>query len=470
MSNLFDILPRGVFNYLASNANNRIYADCLEVIYHAYDREVSYRIPRAQLRDMLAVYLLENHIEVPEDMEETGSQDVYQAANGIIRRLTDENVRWLEEDSDEDTYEKQIVMSEQGIALAEFLQSLRKPEQETYTGYIITIYSLLQNQELLREHPYLDVIRPVHRQAKLLARSLKRLATFIRAVIEEMVREDSLEKIAENLIAYCEGSFIREYTRLTKQQNIHTYRAAIRERLESIRENGALMEQMVQELMQEDGLSHAEAENDLFDMIRNTVRFLYDDYDQIMSEIRQKINLYMQLHIGHLRYLQNRDADARGYVEQMIRLLNEEMPEIDRRDALPEELQSLFHVGGMSYVDTASLRYPRRVQHVKEASEDVIEEMSDETLARAREEQLREANNPYNQKKMRTYLQGLMQGRTRLRTEDVPLEKEEDLLSILAAIAFADENGYQVQTEDAYCGNDSFRVREFEIRRGKADG
>ena len=35
--NLFDIIPVGFFNYLASNSNHRIYADCLQLIYDEYD-------------------------------------------------------------------------------------------------------------------------------------------------------------------------------------------------------------------------------------------------------------------------------------------------------------------------------------------------------------------------------------------------------------------------------------------------
>ena len=38
------------------------------------------------------------------------------------------------------------------------------------------------------------------------------------------MREESLESLTENVLEYCEGDFIREYARLTKQQNIHMYR------------------------------------------------------------------------------------------------------------------------------------------------------------------------------------------------------------------------------------------------------
>ena len=70
MVNLFDIIPSGFFNNLASGSSNRIYSDCLQIIYNQYDREISYRIARNQLRDALAVYLLENHVTVEELGEE----------------------------------------------------------------------------------------------------------------------------------------------------------------------------------------------------------------------------------------------------------------------------------------------------------------------------------------------------------------------------------------------------------------
>ena len=463
MANLFDILPRGFFNYLGSSANNRVYADCLELIYEAYDREVSYRIPRSTLRDILAAYLMDNHIELREEGEE--GLDKYQMASAILRRFTDPNVHWLEEESDDATYEKQIVMSEHGIALAEFLLSLRRPEKEEYAGYIIQIYLLLNNPELLREEPYVNVLRPVHRNAKLLARSLKRLSTFIRDIIEEMVHEESLESITENLIAYCEGSFIREYTRLIRQQNIHTYRALVREKLESMRTDTELMERMTASLMAEEGMGRIAAEDQILDMISSTIRFLYTDYDQIMSDIRHKINLYMQLHIGHLRYLQNRDSHMRGHVQQAMRLLTEEFEALDMKDELPEDMNALFRMGGVRYVDTTSIKAKARQRRVTETEDETIEAMTAEDLALARGQQMHEAANPYSQKHMRAYLDTCFAGRDRLSAGDLPLDTPEDLLRGLSAIAYADQNGYTVEPGDTYVETGRLILRNFELRR-----
>ena len=51
MTKLFDVIPNNFFNYLGSGSNNRIYADCLQVIYNEYDREITFKMNRERLRD-----------------------------------------------------------------------------------------------------------------------------------------------------------------------------------------------------------------------------------------------------------------------------------------------------------------------------------------------------------------------------------------------------------------------------------
>ena len=65
--NIFDLIPDGFFNCLASSANHRAYADCLELIYSQYDKEISYRLERSYLRDVLAAFLLENHLDLSDE-------------------------------------------------------------------------------------------------------------------------------------------------------------------------------------------------------------------------------------------------------------------------------------------------------------------------------------------------------------------------------------------------------------------
>lgn len=233
MYQVFNVVPIGFFNNLASGSNQRIYADCIQLIYKEYEREISYRIPRNRIRDSLAIYFLENHVELSNE-EYSGDKTANDMAGAVLRKFLSKEIGWLDEEIDDATYEKQIIMTENGIALAEFLNQLEKPEQEEFSSYIYNIYNTLNNVEQWKENPYVNGIRNINRNARELSKALKKLSTFIRKIIEKMVQEKTLESLTENILEYCEGNFIREYSRLTKQQNIHLYRMFIRTKLDAL--------------------------------------------------------------------------------------------------------------------------------------------------------------------------------------------------------------------------------------------
>ena len=155
------------------------------------------------------------------DVEDGRPSDV---ANSFLRKFSSPDVGWLVEETDDATYEKYISMTEVGIALAEFLINIEKPEKVEYSTYIYNIYNTLNNETQWKDSPYINCLKPVYKNAKALSKSLKSLSTFIRKTIEDLIKEVSLETLTENLLSYCNGDFIKEYARLTKQQNIHIYR------------------------------------------------------------------------------------------------------------------------------------------------------------------------------------------------------------------------------------------------------
>ena len=76
---------------------------------------------------------------------------------------------------------------------------------------------------------------------------------------------------------------------------------------------------MEQDCMEEENMDHMQAEDLVLDMIQATKRFLDEDYDQIMHDIKHKINIYLQIAIGRARFLRNRENDIRGNVERTMR-------------------------------------------------------------------------------------------------------------------------------------------------------
>ena len=130
--NVFDIIPSDFFNCLSGNSNNRVYADCLELIHNQYDKEISYRLERSYLRDVLAAFLLENHLDLTD--EENTANAGNDEANFVLRKFI--SVGWLEEDQDDSTFEKYIVMTDNGITLAEFLHKLKRPATPEFSSYM----------------------------------------------------------------------------------------------------------------------------------------------------------------------------------------------------------------------------------------------------------------------------------------------------------------------------------------------
>lgn len=106
--NVFDVIPAGFFIYLASNSSQRLYVECLELIYRQYEREISYCIPRNQIRDALAIYLLENHVSLDVDQEAGPIKNHGELASAILRKFCSKNIGWLEEENNEATYEKHL--------------------------------------------------------------------------------------------------------------------------------------------------------------------------------------------------------------------------------------------------------------------------------------------------------------------------------------------------------------------------
>lgn len=463
--NVFNVIPDNFFNYLASNSNQRLYSQCLRLIYEQYEREISYRIPRNQIRDVLAIYLLENHVSLDGDDESEPIKNHTDLASSILRKFCAKNVGWLEEENDDATYEKQILMTEQGLLLAEFLIQLEKPEKEEYSGYIFNIYNTLKNEELWLENPYVNGIKSIHLNAKLLSKSLKKLSTFIRKIIEKMVNEGSLESLTENLLEYFDGSFIREYSRLTKQQNIHVYRNYIRAKLDNMRIDRELLERFASECMVEEELGKDEAQEYVVDMISSTKKFLVEDYDRIMKDIKHKINVYLQVAIGRARFLRNRETDERGNVEQTVKYIAEEMKELDWEDDVPEELQILFTFEKHNFIDSASLRYPRKQQAIRQTIVTQVERMTEEDLENAKKALEKEAYDPFSKDKIKEYLRSCMGKRTVLQAEELPMNCKEDMLAALSAVAYGDENGFDIIPQEGYLETNEMLLRRFEIVR-----
>lgn len=459
--NVFDSIPDGFFNLLASSANHRTYADCLELIFSQYDKEISYRLERSYLRDVLAAFLLENHLDLSDEEHSMSSGN--DEANFVLRKFI--SAGWLEEDQDDTTFEKYIVMTDNGIELAKFLQRLKRPATPEFSSYILNIYNRFNSKEYEnKQELYNFILKPTFSDAKSLSSDLKKLSTSIKKIIEKMNHEGTLESLTENIISYCDGDFIKEYSRLVHQQNIHIYRNFITRKLDELKQqdNFSLLctELLSEEKSHRNQISNMEAEERIYEIIDSTKKFLHDDYNKIMDDIKQKINTYIHIAIARERMLRNKGLDIRGVVEQTLRVLISS--ELTSENI---ETGALFNLQKFEYIDQSSIMYPHKSQQVLHNTETEYFELSKEEMERQKYILEQESHNPYSKDEMKKYMDDLYNQNEIVDNETFNYANKEDILKSLAAVSYAKENGYSIETDGTYIENENYVIKHWRARK-----
>ena len=463
MDSVFDIIPNNFFNPLSSNGSYRANAALLQFIYEQYDNEISYRIKRNILRDEVAYYISEHSEEFlsDNDMSNKSYQDI---SSDYLRKFASKDVGWLEEEFDEATFEKYIVITEQGVMLAELLIRLERPEREELSSYMYNIYNTLLNQDQWNGDPYVGALKNVYKNAKLLSKSLKKMSTYIRKTIEKLMKEISYESLTENIIAYCDGDFIKEYARLTKpQNNIHIYRGKIITILDQMQSDDDMYELITIGCVNEEDIEEWEAQEKIDLMFDTIKKFLKDDYLRIIADIKHKLNLYITMALGRLRYLKNHEADMRGHVERTLKYMLDMMTEVGLKEELPDKMDEMVRINQNKYIDEQSIRLPQNRKRVRKQSVTEIETLTEEDIDNLKKIYEKEAKNPYSKKITKQYLKTLIGNRHGLSSDEVPLKTKEDLLMILSAVAYAEENGFKTELEDGYFEAGNMVLRLFRI-------
>ena len=469
---VYDVIPNNFFNPLSSNSNYRVNAALLQFIYEQYDNEISYRIKRNILRDEMAYYISE-HVEEFLNENDVTNKTYQEISSEYLRKFTSKDVGWLEEEFDESTFEKYIIITEHGVMLAELLMKLERPEREELSSYMYNIYNTLLNQEQWNGDPYVGALKNVYKNAKSLSKSLKKMSTYIRKTIEKLMKEISYESLTENIISYCDGDFIREYARLTKpQNNIHIYRGKIISMLDQMQNDDEMFELLIIGCVNEEDIEEWEAEEKVEIMFHTIKNFLKDDYLKIIADIKHKLNLYITMALGRLRYLKNHEVDMRGNVERTLKYMVESMlydeikdEELSKKlkEQLSDEMTELVRVNHNEYISLKSIRMTQNRKSVRRRSVTEIEALTTEDIDNLRIMYEKEAKNPYSKKITKKYLKTLLENRKEISSAEVPLGGKEDLLMILSAVAYAKENGFNIELEEGYFDTGNILLKSFRI-------
>ena len=463
--NLFSQLPEKFFHGLTSR-NREVYVNCMERIYRMSGDAISYKMDASRVREAIAIYLMETQtVLVAEEEGEVFDEPVLLRPAAIIAQLI--RYGWLARELQEDQYGEDIYITKPAILMLRFLEELEHPEIQEFTDVIYEIYSRLSDSHQWENDPYIYALRYVYKRERDLADGLRDLNTYVRDTVQALERENTYEAIVDNLIDYVGGGFIEQYARLlSPRQNIHKYRRRILELLHSLRENGAVYELMLAGCMREEGLvTKQQAEIRIEDMFDQIEEFLDVRYQEILDDIRKKIERYILTLVARLRFVGRLAASGTRYsVEKVVRYFCESLDEADEEIDGP----ALFALFENAQLHEEAVTKPRMSRIVSGQVENEIEVLSDELAEKLLDEHRKAADDPYSENRIRIYTEHLMGKSKSLPVSEIPLATKEDFVSAMAIACYADANHFHMDVKDSYYENDSCRVRDYTLYRGKA--
>ena len=200
-------------------------------------------------------------------------------------------------------------------------------------------------------------------------------------------------------------------------------------------------------------------------MIDSTKKFLHDDYNKIMDDIKQKINTCIHIAIARERMLRNKGLDIRGAVEQTLRILISS--EENGADFENLETGALFNLQKYEYVDQSSIMFPHKSQQVLHNTESDYFELSEEEIQKQKYILEQESLNPYSKDEMKKYMESLFRQNKIVDNSNFDYSDKTDILKSLAAVSYAKENGYIIETDGTYIESENYVTRHWRARKNE---
>ena len=233
--------------------------------------------------------------------------------------------------------------------------------------------------------------------------------------------------------------------------------------LEQMQNDSEMYELITIRCVNEEDIEEWEAKEKIDLMFDTIKKFLKDDYSKIIADIKHKLNLYITMALGRLRYLKNNEVDMRGYVERTLKYMIDMMTEAGLKEELPDEMLEMIRINQNKYIDLQSIRMPQDRTRVRQRLVTEIEPLTKEDIDNFKRAYEKEAKNPYSKKVTKHYIETLLGDRHELSSNEVPLNTKEDLLMILSAVVYAEENGFRIEPEEGYFEAGDMILKSFRI-------
>ena len=460
LSDIYETIGHRFFTGLSS-PNKALYINCLDSIYAMSEGQISHIHTRERLHQNIESCIAETHA-VLYGLDGTEVSDTLsKRASEVMYSLIEYG--WLVSEDIEDAFGQNVYLSEPGTALIRFLRALAQPVQKEYTTFIFNMYNALTNRKQWEDNPYALMLKPVYDNATGLYDALQDLNTYLKDIIKRMGSHTTYEELFENLSDYVEGMFLKQYSRLIRQ-NVHSYGAVIIRVLGEVREEPAMVQKLIDGYKTENDCNdNAIARDAVHDKINQVIHFLSEQYIRIMNDISSKMGKYIDVLLARLKFMESSGStDMRDLVESF---LIQAVSNIQADKSWIEQNLNLFNLYRCMQVDPRGLKkIKKRRERVIDSVEE-IEEISAEEEAASLMEIRKRIDNPYSADKMAMILNRMTEDGRSVSLKDMPSGTNGDFLRAMAASCYADATGYSIEDYGGYVESGDYMLANILIKR-----
>lgn len=445
---MFDTLPNNFFNLLVSK-NRDLFVDALFVIRKAIRQDLY--ITREELAKRIALSLEDEmdkeHFEDEDDkFDNEDLQTPMAKALFIIRKLRDYG--WINIDFNaKNSFEEYIAVPSYATQAINFLYALTSEGEEEYNSLVYSTYSSLKMADT-DNSDYYDALVSAYKNTDKLNESLANLYYGIRSIEQRIA--DNLEindVVSIHFNEYLARLHDHYYHPYKTFDSVERFRSPILKLLRKWKNDNQIRKKTIEAAKLKNPKLKADA---LFEQIARMQDYIYQTYDEIedkMELIDNKINDYTTATIDKMKHLVSMDESYKGKVQTLIKLIQEYK---DHGDEVCELIVDNFILQTQEYASKEGL-YNKREMTITESLAP-IEIVNIDKVGEDVNEIFDKIVQGYNTTKIKEFIVSRALERKEITIQELNIQTDEDFILSILAMLRGDEKElpFRVEFDEGY--------------------
>lgn len=445
---MFETLPSTFFNLLVSK-NRDLYVNALFTIRKAIRQDLY--ITREDLARRIALSMEEQIKNTnlddeedkfeSEDLTSTNSKALY-----IIRKLRDYG--WINIDFNaKNSFEEYIAVPSYATQAINFLYGLTTDAEQEYNSLVYSTYAALKMADT-DGNDYYDALVTAYKNTDKLNESLANLYYGIRS-IEQRIAEniDVNDVVSIHFNEYLLKLHDQYYHPYKTFDSIERFRSPVLKMIRRWRNDNQVRKKMLAAAKNKMPDKKADA---LFEEIAKMYDYIYQTYDDVeekMELIENKINDYTASTIDKMKHLVSMDESYKGKLTYLVKLINENKEhEAEIIDIILDN--TVLQV--QEYASKEGLYTKREIQINTELS--IVEIVTEDKTGSDVDEIFGKIIQGYNTQKIKEFIVSRANNNKQITIQELNINSDEDFILSILAMLRGDEKElpFKVEFDEGY--------------------